>query len=54
MGGFTAFPDLGIFAKPARGSALMWYSVLPNGNPDPWVQHGGCPVILGRKHVVIA
>lgn len=52
MGGYTAFPDLGIYVKPEKGSALLWYSILPDGKIDPWVQHGGCPVVLGHKQIV--
>lgn len=31
--------------KPKRATALLFYSQLPNGQPDPMSEHGACPVI---------
>lgn len=48
LGGYTAFPNVGVFAKPVKGSAVAWYNIFPGGNEENTV-HGGCPVILGEK-----
>jgi len=51
MGGYTSFFDVGVFAKPVKGSAILWYNIRRNGDPNLWTFHGGCPVILGQKLV---
>ncbi|XP_072045346.1 prolyl 4-hydroxylase subunit alpha-1-like isoform X2 [Amphiura filiformis] len=48
-GGFTVFPELGIYIPPVKGSAAFWYNYLKNGKSDPDMLHAGCPVLLGEK-----
>jgi len=50
-GGYTAFPRLGIFSPPVKGSALFWHNIKTSGWSDMAMLHGGCPVLLGRKVV---
>ena len=35
--------------RPTAGRAVLFYSQLPNGEPDPMALHGGCPVLEGDK-----
>jgi prolyl 4-hydroxylase len=35
--------------KPRRATAVLFYSQLPDGNPDPMSEHAACPVIAGEK-----
>lgn len=35
--------------KPKRAEAILFYSQLPNGDPDRSSYHGGCPVLQGEK-----
>lgn len=51
-GGRTIFPRLGIGVDAKAGDAIFWYNVLTNGDPDPGLIHGGCPVWTGRKTIV--
>ncbi|CAI5485562.1 unnamed protein product [Closterium sp. Naga37s-1] len=39
----------GIAVKPAKGSALLFFSMNPNGSFDTASLHSGCPVITGEK-----
>jgi len=54
-GGHTAFPKAfdgrGMKVKPPRGSAVLFYSMLPDGNGDDLSLHGGDPVSSGEKWV---
>ena len=36
--------------KPKKAEAVLFYSQLPDGQPDRMSQHGGCPVLLVRIH----
>lgn len=49
MGGNTAFPYIGVHAKPKKGSAILFYSLKLNGEPDQRTIHGACPILLGTK-----
>jgi prolyl 4-hydroxylase len=50
-GGYTSFTNVGIAARPMKGSAVFWFNLYEDGYTDePVSQHGGCPVILGRKN----
>uniref|UniRef100_A0A7S3KVR6 Fe2OG dioxygenase domain-containing protein n=1 Tax=Amphora coffeiformis TaxID=265554 RepID=A0A7S3KVR6_9STRA len=62
QGGETAFPryenavpmtmqdcEAGIKVKPEKGRVIIFYSLLPNGKPDPLSLHGACPVEEGVK-----
>ena len=35
--------------RPQKGRAVLFYSQLPNGEPDEMSEHGGCPVLVGEK-----
>ena len=61
-GGETAFPrfgglepvsmqdcDRGLLVKPVKGRVIIFYSLLPDGKPDPASLHGACPVKEGIK-----
>ena len=50
-GGYTAFPRLGVFSPPVKGSALFWHNIKRSGWSDMAMLHGGCPVLLGSKVV---
>lgn len=54
-GGGTSFPKAfdgqGIQVKPNRGDAVLFYSMLPDGNGDDMSLHSGMPVTKGRKYV---
>jgi len=50
-GGLTAFPVLGTTVKPTKGSAVLWYDSLKNGEVDGRMLHGACPLILGQKWI---
>ncbi len=48
-GGRTAFPHVGAFATPRKGSAVFWYNLAHDGTEDRNSLHGGCPVLFGFK-----
>ena len=55
-GGHTVFPravtrDLhdGVRAQPKKGTAVLFYSLLPDGNVDDRSQHASEPVLSGEK-----
>ncbi|KAK3866680.1 hypothetical protein Pcinc_027793 [Petrolisthes cinctipes] len=50
-GGSTVFPQLKLSITPVKGSAVFWYNLRRNGDTDPKLIHGGCPVLLGQKWV---
>ena len=50
-GGITAFPRLGVGAKPEQGAAIFWHNIKRSGASDMAMLHGGCPVVLGSKLV---
>lgn len=39
----------GLANRAVRGDMLVFYSLAPNGNPDPTSQHGSCPTTKGEK-----
>jgi len=45
FGGATAFPALGISAKPIKGSAIFWYLTHRNGREHPAFVHAGCKLV---------
>jgi prolyl 4-hydroxylase len=57
-GGHTVFPRAvnaqhhdGVSIEPVRGTAVLFYSMLPDGNVDDLSQHGGEPVTSGEKFI---
>jgi prolyl 4-hydroxylase len=59
-GGETRFPRAtnayfhdGITIEPKKGTAVLFYNVLPDGNVDDLSQHSGQPVINGEKVCVL-
>ena len=36
--------------KPRRGDAMLFYSLTPSGEKDPFSLHGSCPVVKGIKY----
>ena len=54
-GGYTSFPKAmggrGLRVKPPKGSGVLFYSMLPDGNGDDLSLHAGEPVHEGRKWV---
>ncbi|XP_036412200.1 prolyl 4-hydroxylase subunit alpha-2 isoform X2 [Colossoma macropomum] len=49
VGGATVFPNIGASLKPQKGTAVMWYNLLQNGQVDEQSLHAGCPVFRGSK-----
>jgi len=41
----------GIQVVPARGDAVLFYSMLPDGNADDLALHAGMPITHGEKWV---
>nr|CAD1835173.1 unnamed protein product [Ananas comosus var. bracteatus] len=39
----------GLAIKPKMGDAILFWSLRPDGAPDPLSMHEGCPVIEGNK-----
>ena len=50
-GGSTIFPDLKVNVKPEKGALLLWFNLHLNGNGNPKMLHGACPVIHGEKWI---
>ncbi|XP_072034347.1 prolyl 4-hydroxylase subunit alpha-2-like [Amphiura filiformis] len=48
-GGATVFINAGIRVPPVKGSAVIWYNYLKNGELDRQTLHAGCPVLMGYK-----
>ena len=51
VGGYTAFPLLGIAAQPIKGDAVFWLNTKSSGKVQPLTTHSGCPVIIGSKWI---
>ncbi len=51
-GGETNFPELSLEIKPSVGKALVWNSLLSNGEVNPATLHWAKPVIFGEKFVI--
>ncbi|TVU41307.1 hypothetical protein EJB05_14813 [Eragrostis curvula] len=46
---FSECAKKGLAVKPVKGDAVLFFSLHPNGVPDPLSLHGSCPVIKGEK-----
>jgi len=42
----------GVHVPPKKGSAAMFYHLLPDGQRDRLSMHGGCPPVEGIKYAV--
>ena len=51
VGGFTAFPNLGVATRPRTGTAVFWYNLDEEGVRSHHSLHGACPTALGIKWV---
>ena len=51
-GGSTRFPHLEVEVVPKAGRLLAWNNMAPDGSPNSWTIHEGCPVTSGAKHIV--
>lgn len=49
QGGATVFPYLNVGVLPEKGSALVWFNLYEDGQPDYRTRHGSCPVLVGNK-----
>jgi len=49
FGGKTTFPYAKLDAHTGKGSGILFYNLLPDGNPDAMSLHGGMKVIKGEK-----
>jgi len=45
-----AVDSKGVLVLPKRGSAVLFYNQLPDGQLDPDTEHQGCPVLHGTKY----
>jgi len=52
-GGGTRFPALGLSVEPRAGRLVLWRNLLPDGAPDPRMEHAGEPVRAGRKTTLV-
>ncbi|XP_037710498.1 prolyl 4-hydroxylase subunit alpha-2 [Drosophila subpulchrella] len=53
VGGATIFPSAQLSIQPRKGSALFWYNLHNNGEPNPLTRHSVCPMILGNRWVSV-
>ncbi|XP_064607069.1 prolyl 4-hydroxylase subunit alpha-1-like [Liolophura sinensis] len=50
-GGDIVFPDLNLKVPSIKGSAVYWYNLKPNGDPETRTKHCICPTLLGSPWV---
>ncbi|KMY88554.1 prolyl 4-hydroxylase subunit alpha-1 [Drosophila simulans] len=53
VGGATIFPGAQLAIQPKKGSALFWYNLHNNGDPNPLTRHAVCPTIVGSRWVLV-
>ncbi|MEO0608690.1 MAG: 2OG-Fe(II) oxygenase, partial [Pseudomonadota bacterium] len=51
-GGATRFRKLEKQFRPMQGQAVIWNSLTPEGDPNPWTLHHGLKVREGEKYVI--
>eukprot|EP01038_Epipyxis_sp_PR26KG_P014299 gene14299-19180_t len=44
--------DIGLFVRPKKGQALIFFNHLPNGDIDPYAVHAGLPVGMIAKSIM--
>lgn len=49
VGGTTIFPGAQLAIQPKKGSALFWYNLHNNGDPNLLTRHAVCPTIVGSR-----
>ena len=49
LGGWTAFPRLGVAIAPTKGSAVFWYNLKLTGRKLEESLHAACPTLFGIK-----
>lgn len=52
LGGETNFPDIGVELTPVAGRAVVWNSLLSNGDVNAATAHCARPVLMGEKFVI--
>ncbi|XP_052837781.1 prolyl 4-hydroxylase subunit alpha-1 isoform X1 [Drosophila gunungcola] len=53
VGGATIFPEAEIAIQPKKGSALFWYNLHNNCEPNPLTRHAVCPMTVGSRWVLV-
>ncbi|XP_044315661.1 prolyl 4-hydroxylase subunit alpha-1 [Drosophila rhopaloa] len=53
VGGATIFPEAKIAIQPRKGSALFWYNLHNDGEPNLLTRHAVCPTIVGSRWVLV-
>ncbi|XP_041675519.1 prolyl 4-hydroxylase subunit alpha-2-like [Drosophila eugracilis] len=53
VGGSTIFPAAELAIQPKKGSALFWYNLHNDGEPNPLTRHAVCPMIMGNRWVLV-
>ncbi|KAH8333868.1 hypothetical protein KR059_004041 [Drosophila kikkawai] len=51
LGGATIFPAANLTIQPKKGSALFWYNLHNNWEPNPLTRHAVCPMIQGNRWI---
>ena len=51
-GGRTEFTEINEQIEPQTGRAVVWNNLKPNGMPNPYTTHRGCPVDKGSKVIL--
>jgi prolyl 4-hydroxylase len=51
-GGETEFLKLGLAVRPAKGMAVIWNSLRPDGSVNPDTLHWAKPVLRGEKFII--
>ncbi|KAH8260430.1 hypothetical protein KR026_012257 [Drosophila bipectinata] len=49
MGGATIFPAANISIQPKKGTALFWYNLHNDWEPNSLSRHAVCPMVLGNR-----
>ncbi|XP_068140891.1 prolyl 4-hydroxylase subunit alpha-2 [Drosophila tropicalis] len=52
QGGQTIFPLANVTVQPKKGSALFWFNLHNDGEPNIKSLHGVCPIIEGNRWIL--